>query len=191
MPEIEEVGEFPPGGAPNVVDQRAAPFAAASSSEEHAEEFVDAEEPQEDDGKGEAAEDELTEQERQEMLAAANAAKERGNTFFKAGDIDQAVECYTEAIDSAPPGAVELATYFANRAAAYAKVRSSSGRAGAVTLCARWARGYLAVSHPFTSSRQPAPLPCSAPRSLCVRRLGDTGSFRRTAPRRSRCSPTT
>jgi len=97
--------------------------AAAASSADHAEEFVDAEEPHEaDEGDGDAsADDNFTEEEKQEMLATAIAAKERGNTFFKAGDVDQAIECYTEAIDSAPPGATELATFFANRAACYAK----------------------------------------------------------------------
>jgi len=78
-----------------------------------AEEVVNAAEPQDSHH--------FTEEERQEMLAAASASKERGNTFFKAGDIDQAIECYSEAIDLAPPGAIELATFYANRAACYGK----------------------------------------------------------------------
>ena len=82
-------------------------------------------EGQEAVAEGEAGEEvgaDLTEEERQEMLLTAQAAKERGNDFFKAGDSEQAIECYTEAIDASPPGAPELAVFFANRAAAYSKV---------------------------------------------------------------------
>ena len=105
-----------------------------------------AEETAADDGpvqtaeEAEAADDDLTEEQRQEMLKVAMAAKDKGNEFFKAGDNEQAIECYSEAIDHAPPGATELAVFYANRAAAYAKVSSVEWTApvGGVLSGQRW-----------------------------------------------------
>lgn len=56
----------------------------------------------------------------QEPAQQAQAAKNRGNKFFKAGRFDKAIECYTEAIRVCPPEKVEdLSTFYQNRAAAY------------------------------------------------------------------------
>ena len=53
----------------------------------------------------------------------ARAAKERGNTHFKAAEFGAALECYSVAIDAAEPDRLEgLATYYANRAACHAKM---------------------------------------------------------------------
>ena len=38
------------------------------------------------------------------QLEAAREAKARGNTHFKAGEYDSAIECYTQAIDAAVRG---------------------------------------------------------------------------------------
>jgi mitochondrial import receptor subunit TOM70 len=50
----------------------------------------------------------------------AQAAKNRGNKFFKAGKYDKAIECYTEAIEVCPADQREdISTFYQNRAAAY------------------------------------------------------------------------
>lgn len=50
----------------------------------------------------------------------AQAVKLRGNKYFKGGKFDQAIRCYTEAIDLCPEdNKTDLATYYQNRAAAY------------------------------------------------------------------------
>ncbi len=50
----------------------------------------------------------------------AQAAKNKGNKYFKAGRYDQAINCYTEAIEICPAeNANEIATFYQNRAAAY------------------------------------------------------------------------
>lgn len=52
----------------------------------------------------------------------AQAVKLRGNKYFKGGKFDQAIQCYTEAIDLCPDeNKTDLATYYQNRAAAYAQ----------------------------------------------------------------------
>ncbi|KAL9964039.1 hypothetical protein ACROYT_G027613 [Oculina patagonica] len=52
--------------------------------------------------------------------AKAQATKLRGNKYFKGGKFDQAIKCYTEAIELCPEDQkTELATYYQNRAAAY------------------------------------------------------------------------
>ena len=63
----------------------------------------------------------------EEVLADARAHKERGNTHFKAQEFDAAIECYTQAIDVMPPGATELAVFFANRAACFARIGEHEG----------------------------------------------------------------
>ena len=50
------------------------------------------------------------------------AAKELGNQSFQAGNYEEALDHYTDAIDLAPPQAEEGAVFFANRAACHAKV---------------------------------------------------------------------
>merc|ERR1711959_587809 len=47
----------------------------------------------------------------------AEEAKRRGNEFFKAGKLDEAIECYSKAIDTDPENHV----YVSNRAAAHLK----------------------------------------------------------------------
>lgn len=56
----------------------------------------------------------------QTPAARAAAIKLRGNKYFKSGKFDQAIKCYTEAIDLCPEdNQADLATYYQNRAAAY------------------------------------------------------------------------
>ena len=56
----------------------------------------------------------------QTPAAQAAATKVRGNKYFKGGKFDQAIRCYTEAIDLCPEdNKTDLATYYQNRAAAY------------------------------------------------------------------------
>uniref|UniRef100_A0A8C9T884 Translocase of outer mitochondrial membrane 70 homolog A (S. cerevisiae) n=1 Tax=Scleropages formosus TaxID=113540 RepID=A0A8C9T884_SCLFO len=53
-------------------------------------------------------------------LDRAQAAKNRGNKYFKAGKYEQAIQCYTEAISLCPKEQKgDLSTFFQNRAAAY------------------------------------------------------------------------
>ena len=50
----------------------------------------------------------------------AQAVKMKGNKYFKGGKYDQAIRCYTEAIDLCPEdNKTDLAMYYQNRAAAY------------------------------------------------------------------------
>ena len=56
----------------------------------------------------------------QPPLEAAQAAKAKGNKFFKVGKYDSAINCYTEAISLCPPQhTAEISTFYQNRAAAY------------------------------------------------------------------------
>ncbi|XP_068126798.1 mitochondrial import receptor subunit TOM70 [Hyperolius riggenbachi] len=58
-------------------------------------------------------------------LEKAQAAKNKGNKYFKAGRFDQAIQCYTEAISMCPPDKkVDLSTFFQNRAAAHEQLLS-------------------------------------------------------------------
>ncbi|POI26520.1 hypothetical protein CIB84_009730, partial [Bambusicola thoracicus] len=53
-------------------------------------------------------------------LDRAQAAKNKGNKYFKAGRYEQAIQCYTEAISLCPPERnLDLSTFYQNRAAAY------------------------------------------------------------------------
>ncbi|XP_069744812.1 mitochondrial import receptor subunit TOM70 isoform X2 [Narcine bancroftii] len=54
------------------------------------------------------------------ILDRAQAAKNKGNKFFKAGKYEQAIQCYTEAIGLCPlDQKQDLSTFFQNRAAAF------------------------------------------------------------------------
>ena len=49
----------------------------------------------------------------------AQAAKLRGNKYFKGGKFESAIQCYEEAINICPPDKVnEIATFYQNKAAA-------------------------------------------------------------------------
>ena len=56
----------------------------------------------------------------QDDFQLAQAAKNKGNKFFKAGKYDKSIECYTESIQICPADhREEIATFYQNRAAAY------------------------------------------------------------------------
>lgn len=56
----------------------------------------------------------------QNSLDRAQAAKNKGNKYFKAGKYEQAIQCYTEAISLCPTEKnVDLSTFYQNRAAAF------------------------------------------------------------------------
>ncbi|XP_006637995.1 mitochondrial import receptor subunit TOM70 [Lepisosteus oculatus] len=60
------------------------------------------------------------EQEDLSPLDRAQAAKTRGNKYFKAGKYEQAIQCYTEAISLCPKEQKgDLSTFYQNRAAAF------------------------------------------------------------------------
>ena len=53
-------------------------------------------------------------------LQEAQAAKNKGNKYFKAQRYAQAIDCYTQALAVCPADRLrELATFYQNRAAAY------------------------------------------------------------------------
>uniref|UniRef100_A0A8C5RKC5 Translocase of outer mitochondrial membrane 70 n=1 Tax=Laticauda laticaudata TaxID=8630 RepID=A0A8C5RKC5_LATLA len=57
-------------------------------------------------------------------LDKAQAAKNKGNKYFKAGKYEQAIQCYTEAISLCPPEKnSDLSTFYQNRAAAYEQLQ--------------------------------------------------------------------
>ena len=60
-------------------------------------------------------------------LEEAREAKARGNAHFKSCEWDSAIECYTRAIECCPEGVDECAVFYANRAAAFAKVNEHEG----------------------------------------------------------------
>lgn len=61
----------------------------------------------------------------QTPVERAQAAKNRGNKYFKGGIYDKAIECYTEAIDICPADHKDdIATFYQNRAAAYEQLVS-------------------------------------------------------------------
>jgi len=72
---------------------------------------------------GDASESSLPKEET--PLGKAQAAKTKGNTYFKAGKYDEAIKCYTEALELCPPESkLEISTFYANRAAAYEKLKN-------------------------------------------------------------------
>jgi import receptor subunit TOM70 len=61
-------------------------------------------------------------------LEKAVEKKNRGNEFFQAGKFDEAVRCYSEAIDLCPKtDKDELPKFYQNRAAAYENMVSIFG----------------------------------------------------------------
>ncbi|XP_053435618.1 LOW QUALITY PROTEIN: mitochondrial import receptor subunit TOM70-like [Nycticebus coucang] len=57
-------------------------------------------------------------------LDRAQAAKNKGNKYFKAGKHEQAIQCYTEAISLCPTEKnVDLSTFYQNRAAAFEQLQ--------------------------------------------------------------------
>jgi len=65
---------------------------------------------------------ELSEEEKQVMLKAAEALKQEGNRLFGQQHFNEASQKYTEAVIAAPPDAPEAAVYYANRAACMMKM---------------------------------------------------------------------
>ncbi|XP_074652301.1 mitochondrial import receptor subunit TOM70-like [Tubulanus polymorphus] len=58
-------------------------------------------------------------------LELAQAAKNKGNKYFKAAQYDKAIECYTQAIDLCPGNnPTDLSTFHQNRAAAYEQLKN-------------------------------------------------------------------
>lgn len=56
----------------------------------------------------------------QSPLDRAQAAKNKGNKYFKATKYENAIQCYTEAISLCPKEQkADLSTFYQNRAAAY------------------------------------------------------------------------
>ena len=56
----------------------------------------------------------------QTPLEKAQAAKNKGNKYFKGGKFEQAIQCYTEALNICPTQhASDIATFYQNRAAAH------------------------------------------------------------------------
>ena len=49
--------------------------------------------------------------------------KEEGNTFFKEGQYEDALERYTRAINLNPGGGAEMGVFYKNRAAVYLKTK--------------------------------------------------------------------
>ncbi|XP_033757911.1 mitochondrial import receptor subunit TOM70-like [Pecten maximus] len=65
-------------------------------------------------------------EEEQTPLEKAQGEKNKGNKYFKATRYDQAITCYTQAIQMCPPDSkADLATFYHNRAAAYEKLRNN------------------------------------------------------------------
>uniref|UniRef100_H3A9T0 Translocase of outer mitochondrial membrane 70 n=1 Tax=Latimeria chalumnae TaxID=7897 RepID=H3A9T0_LATCH len=61
-------------------------------------------------------------------LDRAQAAKNKGNKYFKAAKYEQAIQCYTEAISLCPPEQKgDLSTFYQNRAAAYEQLDTETG----------------------------------------------------------------
>ena len=64
----------------------------------------------------------------QNSLDRAQAAKNKGNKYFKAGKYEQAIQCYTEAISLCPTEKnVDLSTFYQNRAAAFEQLVCTVG----------------------------------------------------------------
>ncbi|XP_014681360.1 PREDICTED: mitochondrial import receptor subunit TOM70-like [Priapulus caudatus] len=61
----------------------------------------------------------------QDPTEKAQAAKNKGNVFFKSGRFDKAIDCYTSAISVCPKeNKSELATFYQNRAAAFEQLKN-------------------------------------------------------------------
>lgn len=69
----------------------------------------------------------------QSPLDRAQAAKNKGNKYFKAGKYENAIQCYTEAIALCPTEQkTDLSTFYQNRAAAYEQ------QVGKISACVIW-----------------------------------------------------
>jgi tetratricopeptide (TPR) repeat protein len=90
-----------------------------------------------DEGEGAqvVAASELQQQQQQYSLDDALAMKARGNAHFQAQEYESAIECYTSAIELAPPNACERAVFLANRAACYAKQQPCPAHESVVADC--------------------------------------------------------
>eukprot|EP00111_Clytia_hemisphaerica_P011292 TCONS_00033062-protein len=67
---------------------------------------------------------ETVEEDTRTPLEKAEGAKGKGNKYFKAGRFDQAIECYTKAIEHCPTDQpLEMSTYYQNRAAAHEQLK--------------------------------------------------------------------
>ncbi|XP_067849240.1 mitochondrial import receptor subunit TOM70 [Heptranchias perlo] len=74
--------------------------------------------PKEEDGRGESETDNMS------LIDRAQAAKNKGNKYFKAGKFEQAIQCYTEAISLCPlDQKQDLSTFYQNRAAAFEQLQ--------------------------------------------------------------------
>ncbi|XP_052286193.1 mitochondrial import receptor subunit TOM70-like isoform X2 [Dreissena polymorpha] len=72
-----------------------------------------------------AAEKSTLDKSKSDPLAKAVEMKELGNKAFKNGKYDEAIKFYTQAIEQCPPEREnDLSTFYANRAAAYEKLKS-------------------------------------------------------------------
>ncbi|XP_013405522.1 mitochondrial import receptor subunit TOM70 [Lingula anatina] len=61
----------------------------------------------------------------QTPVEQAQAAKNKGNKWFKGGKYDQAIQCYTEAIKICPPeNKQDISTFYQNRAAAHEQLKN-------------------------------------------------------------------
>ncbi|XP_067897127.1 mitochondrial import receptor subunit TOM70 [Heterodontus francisci] len=90
----------------------------AKRSERKAPEGSSSPVPKEDGGRGENETDSLS------LLDQAQAAKNKGNKYFKAGKFEQAIQCYTEAIGLCPLNQKQdLSTFYQNRAAAFEQLQ--------------------------------------------------------------------
>lgn len=76
------------------------------------------------------------------MNATAEAAKNEGNAFFKNGDFQKAVECFSKAIEAD----AENASYYSNRSAAYIKLKDFDAALADGEMCVKlkpeWGKGY-------------------------------------------------
>ncbi|GFR07346.1 mitochondrial import receptor subunit TOM70 [Trichonephila clavata] len=77
-------------------------------------------------------------------FSKAKAFKEQGNKFFKEGQFDKAIECYTSAIEICPPEQSEdLATFYQNRAAAYENLKNYEAVVNDTTKALECNKSYL------------------------------------------------
>ncbi|KAK9805260.1 hypothetical protein WJX72_009420 [[Myrmecia] bisecta] len=65
----------------------------------------------------------MSAEEEEKRLAAAEESKQEGNQLYGAGEYEDAVDKYTDALEAAPERAKQRAVYFANRAACHLKLR--------------------------------------------------------------------
>ena len=99
----------------------------------------------------------------QRALDEALALKARGNEHFKGGEHEAAIECYTGAIEVAPPTAAkERATFYANRAACHAKLLEHTAAIDDCTACLELDAGYTKAYLRRAAAREALDLPTEA-----------------------------